>query len=1006
MILALAAALMWWTSISNAAAESSNGAEAAYIFENYLFNDLEIVDQSADTRFFPSNNTVQLEANGPGHHVSFQFPVDTEGVYELHLKPWRAPSYARYNVYIDGKPAKEIDFYGTSKEIEFITEMKLEKGQHTIKFDYSGITAGSTNYKMGVTELYLVRNYSAGFTDLAELERSSGLETDAAGDALRVNSVRAGQFIEFSLPVAVPRTYQIRLTGKTDPSGGIARLWLDGNSIGTMDFYGKEDGETELNAASALGNGLHRLRVEVTGRNEASDGYRMILQNIVLSLNGLEMEKIRQEADLKINSLEDQLASINGRLLPSDAAQDQALRLESEELGERFSSLQSRNFQPELSLGEASALLNEAEQLSLLVKRFGSFVEARYARPKSAFGLLSADSMQLVYSKEIPCPCSTNPTELSLAQGEYESIQAVLLPYGETLRNVSAQVTRVIGPNGEVVPDSILSVSVAPLGSVYVSGPGNFVLPALADRPSGYKGWIPDPIRTDITGVDVSAWDMQPFWIELHADSQTKPGTYRIEVSFLADGANKEVMEIRVLVWPFAIPDRPDLATSMTMNPEIIRIVYGITDPAQFDHMHRKYIDFLETFKIEPDQIYTRTPPSVEDLLKIQNKWGLRQFNAYYFYPGWMNLDVNNPNTWQAEIDRMLNEIEVAMEKYEQAGLADKAYVYGFDEGRANHLPLAKELFTQLKQRFPDLPIMTTYMDPTLGAESGLAGLVDIWVPGVEKFNNAARIQAQSRGDRVYWYTHQAVRDPLPNWFNGYAPSDTRILLGPMSHKMDVDGFLYYNITRWVSPGNNFPMNDDILSNWNPLTYPTVNGDGSLFYPGVDGPLASQRIHNFRDGMEDYNLLNVLEASIKRAENAGAPGNLLAEAGVLLNADAVVTNEREYTKDAAAYRQWRKDVARMIVQLMSADLLESDLKTYISSGDVKQPLASQLTNQLKQAVHHLEFGRHSQALHSLENLLQHLNNEENADAISDEVKVQLRQDVRKLMAKWQEATVS
>ncbi|WJH32902.1 DUF4091 domain-containing protein [Paenibacillus sp. CC-CFT747] len=90
--------------------------------------------------------------------------------------------------------------------------------------------------------------------------------------------------------------------------------------------------------------------------------------------------------------------------------------------------------------------------------------------------------------------------------------------------------------------------------------------------------------------------------------------------------------------------------------------------------------------------------------------------------------------------------------------------------------------------------------------------------------------------------------------------------MGPLSHKMKVDGFLYYNITRWLNRG---PMNDSILSTWDPRTISDANGDGSLFYPGQDGPLASQRIQNFRDGMEDYNLLNMLRRSIESAAGKG-----------------------------------------------------------------------------------------------------------------------------------------
>ncbi|WJH32899.1 hypothetical protein N6H14_21935 [Paenibacillus sp. CC-CFT747] len=189
----------------SASAEDTSGqTETNNFFQTMLFNDLKVAENSTAYKFFPSNNTVQLEANEPGHFIAFEFPVDQEGVYDLHILPWRAASYAKYKVSIDGQLAKEVDFYGTSKEMEYLTAMKLEKGTHIIKFEYSGKSPGSTNYKMGVTDLYLVSHHSLPFKDLKETGRSAGLETAVQGDGVLVRSTEPGQFIEFELPVSSP----------------------------------------------------------------------------------------------------------------------------------------------------------------------------------------------------------------------------------------------------------------------------------------------------------------------------------------------------------------------------------------------------------------------------------------------------------------------------------------------------------------------------------------------------------------------------------------------------------------------------------------------------------------------------------------------------------------------------------------------------------------------------------------------------------------------------------
>jgi len=85
-------------------------------------------------------------------------------------------------------------------------------------------------------------------------------------------------------------------------------------------------------------------------------------------------------------------------------------------------------------------------------------------------------------------------------------------------------------------------------------------------------------------------------------------------------------------------------------------------------------------------------------------------------------------------------------------------------------------------------------------------------------------------------------------------------LLWWMAHQRGIEGFLYYAMNRW--PEQRAPLNADSFgrTSWNPASYGTANGDGSLFYAGADGPISSIRLENVRDGIEDYELLVMLAA--------------------------------------------------------------------------------------------------------------------------------------------------
>lgn len=542
--------------------------------------------------------------------------------------------------------------------------------------------------------------------------------------------------------------------------------------------------------------------------------------------------------------------------------------------------------------------------LQRTVPRLANTIQARAHARTADFGLDSADSMSLVYPKDLPFVSTGTAPSVSLARGEYENVQAVVLPFAESLSGVQARVTSVSGKAGA------LQASVAPVGSLNVTPTSQY------HRPT-YLGWTPDPIRDDLKSVDVPADSFQPYWIRLKAAPTAAPGTYHVTVAFAAAGKRTRTMTVAAKVWAVTVPDAPKLNTTFQFTPAIVNDLYGITDPAAQEATKHQYWSFLHDYKIEPDQLYTCAcipsnanpvivPTPVEDVLYIRDHYGLRDFNAFYLWAGLLN--PSKPETWQAQIDTWMTQLRTAMAEYKEAGVDKYAYVYGFDEATGPLLQAAKQTFAAVKKEFPDLPILTTLRDNSMGVDTGLTGLVDIWAPQQDLYDQAVAERTRARGDQAWWYPDIGTGSPLPNWFNGYPPIDSRTLAGPMSYKAGVEGMLYYATNRWLRTdhANQLLVNDGILSAWKAATFNGTAGDGSMFYPGPNGPMASIRLENFRDGMEDYNLLWMLEQSLKT--NQHVPPPLRALATKLLSADDVVTDQRTFTEDPVRYRNWRTQV--------------------------------------------------------------------------------------------------
>lgn len=562
------------------------------------------------------------------------------------------------------------------------------------------------------------------------------------------------------------------------------------------------------------------------------------------------------------------------------------------------------------------SMITELDSLVAAPDRLAQVLRVRLDQPKGMYGIDSADSMSLVYPKDLPWDGTGRSPQIGMARGETEHVQSVVVPYGTDLTGVSVEVTEVRGPDGEVVPPDALGATVAPVGSLYTT-------PTAEYGRDTYTGWTPDPIRTDLGEVDIPVGDVQPYLVSLQSGRDATPGSYRVSVVVHADGQPDQRTTVKVTLWETQLQDRPELRTSFQFTPWMLWPLYGITDPDEQREMTVKYWDFLADHKIQPDQIYTVAgdpsplppekkfvPQPVERITYIRDHYGLTQFTAMYLWAGL--LDPEKPETWDAQIDVWIGQLEEAMAEYEKAGVADKAVVYGFDESTGPMLDAARHTFARIKERFPDLPTMTTLRDDTFGEETDLTDVVDIWVPWIDGYRKDVADEARAAGERVWWYHAISTHHPQPNWFNGYPPIDSRMLMGPMSHQANVEGVLYYATNRWPieDRGDQLLVDDGILSKWNPGTFHGTAGDGSILYPGPDGPMSSLRLENVRDGLEDYNLMQELQRSI--AAHPDAPRGLTARAERLLGATDIVTDSRNFTEDPTQYRAWRKDVLRTL----------------------------------------------------------------------------------------------
>jgi hypothetical protein len=194
-------------------------------------------------------------------------------------------------------------------------------------------------------------------------------------------------------------------------------------------------------------------------------------------------------------------------------------------------------------------------------------------------------------------------------------------------------------------------------------------------------------------------------------------------------------------------------------------------------------------------------------------------------------------------------------------------------------------------------------------------------------------------GEETWWTICCGPRHPYANFFIDYPALDARALMWG-AYKRRVTGFLYYEVAMWAanmqpesSADGSLVASDDPTIQaalregkrwpevpWNTFTFSRYNGDGQLVYPwGTGDFVPSLRLELIRDGIEDYELLGVLEDSATRLQQLDGKrrySQLVNEALQLANVrDRVVRDAAHFTQDPGVLLAERGRVLREAVRV-------------------------------------------------------------------------------------------
>ena len=379
---------------------------------------------------------------------------------------------------------------------------------------------------------------------------------------------------------------------------------------------------------------------------------------------------------------------------------------------------------------------------------------------------------------------------------------------------------------------------------------------------AGIYGTFVDPMRPIPDGrVTLKGGEPKAIFWRFEVDKGAEAGNYSASATVTEENGETQSVRIDLKVWNFTLPDTPSCQSAFDLHKRALDNTYGF-DPnsTESDEMYKKYYEELLKHKISA---YTLPCDIRSD-----------EANEYMSDPRVTSFKIP-----YSEDDAVLNSY---FDKLKQKrSWFKKGYFYALDEpSTESAYKQMNTISAHLRELEPNYrQVMPFYMNPqfdvNMNAVDCMLGKVNSWCPesctwdNLNEWDKIGRgpddslgkmmLARQGAGDTVWWYVCCGPREPYCNLHIPMKGIMHRLLFWQQKSKR-VEGLLYWCANYW---------NEDDFGDWSCTKDPWTDmatvkkidknlfGDGSLFYPGEDGPCPSFRLECVRDGIEDFEYLTV-----------------------------------------------------------------------------------------------------------------------------------------------------
>jgi hypothetical protein len=439
-------------------------------------------------------------------------------------------------------------------------------------------------------------------------------------------------------------------------------------------------------------------------------------------------------------------------------------------------------------------------------------------------------------------PGSLLNADIAAARGESEGFQIGIRGGGASpLNNVNVAVSDLLGPHGARIGQKDLTL----YREHYVKVNDPTRTPVDSSNPSLGIDWYADglipfkdpvtkqsPLNSQLSAAPftVILGQNQAVWVDIYVPRDTPAGVYRGQYNVTSD-QGVTTGEVSLRVWDFELPIQPSLNSAFTFWQD------GSVAAASELLRHRLMPGNL----LQPRQEKALLPLGLNTTRMV--------------YDG--GADVKAP---VLKAPPTVAELKAEVGKRSDRPLR---YTYVADEVDAfPDLFEGMKAWSRVVKQAGVSTLVTMAPTPELFDDGTGQSAVDIWVVTPQSYDKSPENvkAALAKGDRVWSYNALAPDDYSPKWQIDFDPMNFRVQPGFINQSLGLTGLLYWRVDYWgIDPWNN--VETIRVDN---LPFP---GEGMLLYPGapvgIKGVVPSMRLKWLRDGVDDYDYIELLKKAGK-----------------------------------------------------------------------------------------------------------------------------------------------